>query len=99
VLADFGSAKADLKKHLAALKKRSAALDVLLEKYNDGKSKGLYCQAVTLLPLDAVEGLMKEIATTLERRPLPDKEKAKEAASLFRRKAESLGIDLALRKA
>jgi len=72
-------------------------LEELLENYDDGRRKGLFCLAVNLLELDDVNLVMEQIkaetASTFD-----IKEKAKTAAGLFEVKAAQQNIELKLRK-
>ena len=70
-------------------------LKKLLEKYNDGKSKGLYCITVNLFPISELDMLMDDINTKTI--GLDIKSSPKEAAKLIKERAESLKIDLKLR--
>jgi hypothetical protein len=91
-------ASADLKIYLKDLKKKREYLMKLLQAYNDGKMKNFYCIAVNLLPLPELASLMRHIETETGRGQAEPKERAKEIAALFRKKAEELGIELVLRK-
>lgn len=72
-------------------------LEELLENYDDGRRKGLFCIAVNLLELKDVSFVMKQIKE--ETTSLAElKEKAKVAARLFEARAAELGIELRLRK-
>jgi len=95
---DLLAAQRDLPAYLKELSRREAALLLLLRDYDEGRSKGLYCLAVNLLPLDQLESLMTGIQADGELPALDLKERARRVAALFRRRAEELHIDLALRK-
>jgi len=72
-------------------------LEELLENYDDGRRKGLFCIAVNLLELEDVKFVMKQIKE--ETTSLADlKEKAKVAARLLEAKAAEKDIVLKLRK-
>ena len=43
-------------------KKKQEVLHLLLEQYNDGRKKTLFCAAVNLLDWEALEGAMNELA-------------------------------------
>lgn len=76
---------------------KSRYLEILLEQYNDGRKKTLYCQAVNLLNLQDIRDVMEVLAAE-NRDGLSVKEKAKGAENLFLKKAEAQGIDLKLRR-
>ena len=82
--------------YLAQLEDKRAILDTLLTGYNDGRRKSLFCRAVYLLPLEALQAVMH----TLEAQPPGQslKERALSAAGLLQGEAERRGICLKPRK-
>ncbi len=80
----------------AEVREKEAFLRVLLDGYNDGRRKSLFCTAVNLLPLDAVHCVRAALPASPETLPL--KERGALAAFLLRQEAETLGISLKLRK-
>lgn len=78
--------------------KKVEILQILLDKYNDGRRKTLYCLAVNLLSLKDLELIMKQISEITSLRSLPIKEQADYIASLLLSRADQLGIVLKLRK-
>jgi hypothetical protein len=81
----------------AEQREKIAILRKLLDNYNDGRRKTLYCTAVNLLDLEKVRAVMTE----LEASELPEtsmKEKAALAVKLFQVQADRNGISLKLRK-
>ena len=70
-------------------------LMTLLEGYNDGRKKTLYCLAVNLLEVDEVKGALQRVE---EAGPLPDRERAARMAEELRRIGEKKGIELKLRR-
>jgi len=81
----------------AELNEKIKILKHLLENYNDGRKKSLFCLAVNLLDLQDLNAIMKQLAgTTATETPI--KEKAATAAKLFNESAEKKGITLKLRK-
>ena len=70
-------------------------LHTLLEGYNDGRKKTLYCLAVNLLEGDEVKGALQRVE---EVGPLPDRERAARMAEELHRIAEKKGIELKLRR-
>lgn len=72
-------------------------LCILLEHYNDGRKKNLFCLSVNLLSLQDIDDVMEQI----EKETTPNqtqKEKAAIAARLFQSKAEEQNITLKLNK-
>ena len=72
-------------------------LEHLLENYNDGRRKNLFCLAVNLLELADVNMVMAQLGVEVDPQA-PIKEKAAAAASLFQKAADEKGIVLKLRK-
>ena len=70
-------------------------LRTLLEGYNDGRKKTLYCLAVNLLEVDEVKGALQRVE---EAGSLPDKERAARMAEELHKIAEQKGIELKLRR-
>ena len=98
VLQDQTDAKINLENYLNDLKKKQEILIELITNYNDGKSKGFYCIAVNLLPLSVLEIIMDNTKNNVRVRYINNKEKAKEITDLIKAKANSLNIELILRK-
>ena len=98
VLQDQSDAKISLENYLNDLKKKQEILLELIANYNDGKSKGFYCIAVNLLPLSVLENIMDNIKNNVRVRDINSKEKANEITNLIKAKANSLNIELILRK-
>jgi len=73
-------------------------LEVLVNNYNDGRSKGFYCLAVNLLDLDALKDIMVQIDRDIDPKDISLKEKAGMIKSLFEAHACKEGIELKLRK-
>lgn len=94
---DFERAKAmGLEVYRAELEEKFAILQTLLESYNDGRRKSMFCIAVNLLPLEDLRQVMQQLAS--EAAQLPEKEASALAAQLLQAKADELGISLKLRK-
>lgn len=93
---NFAEAKSDLGRYRKNLDRRHAILRSLLEGYNDGKSKGLYCLAANDMPLKYLERLLSK-AEALPR-AMDAKGKAKELKGEIAKIAAELGIELKLRK-
>jgi hypothetical protein len=71
-----------------------AFLDWLLDNYNDGRSKGLYCLSVQLLPIDQMKKAMADNQIDSQ----PDiRNKAKLIKKAFNSLASASGIELKLR--
>ena len=72
-------------------------LKELLENYDDGRRKGLFCLAVNLLELEDIKQIMEQLREAINSE-LTLKEKASAAVKLFQAKAEEKNIELKLRK-
>jgi len=95
---NMAHAKRNLQGYLTELDERQEILEVLISNYNDGKSKGLYCLAVNLLPLKTLQNIMQQIHTHVDSTDMAPKEKAKYVGVLLHENAEILQIELKLRK-
>ena len=71
-------------------------LNHLLNTYNDGRKKALFCVAVNLLELDDLENIVNELDMNTSTFTL--KEKSAHAASLLQATANKKSIILKLRK-
>jgi len=98
VRANLEDAGKDLSTYLTTLNRKQKCLKLLIEKYNDGRSKSLYCIAMELLPIGAVEELAEFIGSEVEALESGEREKAAKVVEKVREKARELGIELALRK-
>ena len=82
--------------YLAEQQRKKDLLDHLLNQYNDGRRKTLFCTAVNLLTLNDLENIVRELdENTLN---LSLKEKAVYAAGLFQKNAADKNISLKLRR-
>ena len=72
-------------------------LAYLINNYDEGRSKSFYCTSCQLMTWDKLKLALKEAEAELTR-DTPLKEKAKTVRVAIGRMAESLGIDLKLRK-
>lgn len=96
--------KADLRKaqqigienYNAEQEKKVKALGHLLEQYNDGRKKTLFCLAVNLLELSELEEIIAQ--SDLETLEMPIKEKAAFVSSRLQQCAAEKGIELKLKK-
>lgn len=70
----------------------------LLEHYNDGRKKSLFCVAVNLLELSDLQEIIRELKEKDWADSAVQKEKAAFAASLLHHAAVRQGIELKLRK-
>lgn len=70
----------------------------LLEHYNDGRKKSLFCVAVNLLELSDLQEIIRELKEKDWADSAVQKEKAAFAASLLHHAAGGRGIELKLRK-
>ncbi len=84
-----------LDEYMFELREKAALLSELLEGYNDGRRKSLFCTAAYLLPLPD----LREILQALRALPAQDaKEHAASAAGLLQTSAAARGISLKLVK-
>ena len=88
--------KIGVKAYQEEQREKAAVLNELLENYNDGRKKTLYCLAVNLLELDDLKRVMEQIKE--KETGLSVKEKASYMAGLLQEIAEQKGICLKLRK-
>lgn len=72
-------------------------LKYLLANYDEGRSKSFYCTSCQLVPLDRLRQALKDAEAELTQ-DTPLKEKAKIVRAAISRMADSLGINLTLRK-
>lgn len=77
---------------------RRDILDRLLDQYNDGRHKTLYCLGTNLLPLKGLRDILERLETDPALAKASPKERAQTAAGLFQRAAEECKIELKLRK-
>ncbi len=66
----------------------------MIDQFDDGRSKNLFCLAAALLPPNDVEGAIKEAITFSSEKPL----QAKKLKVLLDERARALGTALKLRK-
>ena len=69
----------------------------LLANYDEGRSKSFYCTSCQLVPLDKLKEALKKAEAEITR-DIPLKERAKAVRAVISNMAESMGIDLKLRK-
>jgi hypothetical protein len=93
---NFAEAASDLGRYRKELDRRHEILRSLLEGYNDGRSKGLYCLAANDMPMEQLEGLYKK-AEALPR-GMDAKEMAKELKGEIAKIASELGVEFKLRR-
>ena len=87
---------AGIEKYQAELNEKTAFLELLINNYNDGRKKGFYCLAVSLLELTDLLDIKAQIEKLDE--ALSKKEKLNLIEVWFEEKAKSNNIDLKLRK-
>jgi hypothetical protein len=97
VKTDMAAAGRDLEGYLADLRKKLRCLEKLINDYDDGRSKGLYCRAANLLPLPELASCISSAESDCGRENWDIKQRANFMRSLLESKAEILGIDLSLR--
>jgi hypothetical protein len=98
VLTDFAAARDNLPHYKRVLNDKVKMLDLLIDRYNDGKRKNFYCIAVNLLPLEDIKTIMNLIKTDFDKRDLPGKDIIPSIIKLFTDCARMKGIELELRK-
>ena len=72
-------------------------LDYLLQHFDEGRSKTFYCTSCQLLPLDSLKAALDEAEMEISENA-DIKEKSRLIRVAISRLADSLGIDLKLRK-
>lgn len=80
----------------AGQQKKKALLSHLLDTYNDGRRKNLFCIAVNLLELEDLKNIISELDENISN--FASKEKSVYAANLFQEAAKQNNIALKLRK-
>ena len=88
--------KMGIELYSAEQQRKKALLNHLLNTYNDGRKKTLFCVAVNLLELDGLENIICELDENTSNFTL--KEKSAHAASLLQEAAKKKNITLKLRK-
>ncbi len=79
---------------VANQQQRIELLRRMIDGFDDGRSKNLFCLAAALLPPNDVEGAIKESITFSSEKPL----QTKKLKALLNEAARTIGITLALRK-
>ena len=79
-------------------KEKIRILEYLLERYNDGRKKTLFCTAVNFLTLEDLIAVLIQAETENRLQDLPLKERAAGIAELIQELARQKGISLKLRK-
>ena len=79
------------------LDEKIAILENLLTNYDDGRRKGFFCLAVSLLELQDVKNVIEQITTEIPS-DTPQKEKSSSAVRVFQTMAEKRNTILKLRK-
>lgn len=89
--------KMGIKAYQAELDEKARVLNLLLDCYNDGRKKNLFCIATNLLELEDLRAVIDDIkANTNESMEI--KEKSKYAADKIKKMAEKRNVLLKLRK-
>ena len=81
----------------AELNEKISLLAELLNNYDDGRRKSLFCLAVNLLDLHVVRSIVAQLADSVDAGVSP-KEKTESAVCMFNEAAEIKGVSLKLRK-
>ena len=77
---------------------KTKILDILLSDFNDGRKKTLFCTAVSLLDLQDLQAVLRQIEDRADLETLTLKEKSTFAVWLLKAAAAKNNIDLKLRK-
>jgi hypothetical protein len=72
-------------------------LNLLIDKFDDGRRKGFYCLAVNLLNLETLRSVMKEVEKTASEKSMDRKELAQVAVTALQTMAVKQEILLRLR--
>ncbi len=86
-----------IKAYRSELDEKISLLSILLDNYDDGRRKSLFCLAVNLLDLHSVRSIVERLADTTGTDDSL-KSKAESAACLLNQAAEIRGVSLRLRK-
>lgn len=98
VITDFARAReGGLESYMAELDEKVAMLEFLIQNYDDGRRKGLYCLAVNLLTLNDLRDAMAEIRGRHWAADAAVKPRAEWAAATIRAHAARSGVELRLR--
>ncbi len=98
VLSNFAKAKFDLNIYMNNLRTKYKYLRILLEEYDDKRSKSLFCMAVELLPTEEIGHILKMARTEMDQEEIDERERSRRVVGRIRELAKSLNIDLVLRK-
>jgi hypothetical protein len=97
VLSDLKKAKeGGMDRYKLELDAKTEILEILLDRFNDGRKKSFYCLAANLLELEDLEDI-REKADGLDE-TIPQKERVGQAEAWIHERAKVRGIDLKLRK-
>jgi hypothetical protein len=77
---------------------KTEILNLLLNNYNDGRKKTLFCMAVNLLELQEINEIFMQIEGNSELKRFTLKEKSSYVAGQFQNVAKRKNIELKLRK-
>ena len=98
-LKDLEKAKTiGIEAYKAELAEKMRILSYLLENFNDGRKKNLFCIAVNLLALEDVNAALAQIEAEINSNNLSQKEKSAVAAGTFENISVMRGITLKLNK-
>lgn len=95
---DLECAKKRLTEYLATLDRKQRVLKILLGEFDDGRRKSFYCTAVNLLPVSALEKLLRPQSGAKDAPVLKPKEKAALMSARIQEAAKKLNVDLVLRR-
>lgn len=98
VISDMQKAKEyGMEQYRAELEEKIAFLELLIDRYNDGRRMNFYCIAVNLLDLADLNNIKEQMKKELSGK-LTQKEQIKMIESMFDEKAKSRNIGFKLRK-
>ena len=99
VIRDLNRAKEfGIQRYQDELNQKIKILENLINHFNDGRKKGLFCNSVNLLTLDSLKKIMKWIGNEIEPRNVDKKEKIQLIVDSIKSTAEEAEIVLELRK-
>ena len=98
VIDDFAKAKENLSMYLEELKEKYSYLQLLIEKYNDGRSKAFFCTVVNNMKYNDLKEIMNEIGKDKKLNEMDSTERAKEVIKMIKTKAKEHGVVYELRK-
>jgi len=90
-----------IEKYIEQQLKRIKLLELMLEEFNEGRSKSFYCISTALLPIPELEKALKQSADHVKEKKIKStdlKSKSKVLKGLLNKVAVKKGVELKLRK-